>query len=145
MVYGIGALGSYMTDLTVMNWYQSLNRPDWTPPDWLFGPVWMLLYFVIALVGFLLWKNRRAIDSNALFGLYWAGLIFNGLWTFLFFALKQPLAAAIDILFIWLFVLLFMCKAWRYKKVLTWLFLPYFLWITYAAAINWAIVYLNPK
>ncbi|GAB5412138.1 MAG: TspO/MBR family protein [Chlamydiales bacterium] len=139
VVYGIGALGAYMTDLSLMNWYQSLAKPNWTPPDWLFGPVWMLLYFLIALTGFLMWKSH----ATGLYGYYAAQLIFNCLWTFLFFALRQPLAAGIDILLLWFFVLLFMYKAWRYKKIFTLLFVPYFLWITYAAAINWVIVFKN--
>lgn len=139
LVYGIGAFGAYMTNLSVMNWYQSLAKPNWTPPDWLFGPVWMFLYLLIALTGFLIWKQK----ATGLYGYYAAQLLFNGLWSFLFFALKQPLAAGIDIILIWFFVVLFMWKAWPVRKLYTLLFLPYLLWISYAALLNWAIIFKN--
>jgi len=124
-------------------WYASLARPSWTPPDWLFAPVWTALYLAIAVAGWLVW---RALPGSVLHPalLLWAGqLVLNACWSWLFFGLHQPGYALLDIILLLVVIAVFAVVAIRVSAVAAWLFVPYLLWVGFAAALNAAIWQLN--
>jgi translocator protein len=120
-------------------WYQE-NKPSFTPPDYLFGIVWPVLYALIALSIALAWTSSSRKQKPKIITLYAMNLIANALWTWLFFSLKLPLISLIDILVIltttaWLMLLL-----WKTSKRASLLLLPYFLWVLFASALNVAFL-----
>ena len=135
-------LGGYATSIGVKSWYPFIEKPFFTPPAWVFGPVWTLLYLQLAIVGSLLYEKERQVGSRV-FLLYFCGLLFNLLWSFLFFALKNPELACFDLLLLWGITLLSFRPFYRVSKTACWLYVPYFLWVSFALVLNIAIVVLN--
>lgn len=121
-------------------WYDGLAKPEWTPPAWIFGPVWSILYFFIAIAGWLVWRSKGL--GLALF-FWFAQLVLNGLWSYFMFGQQEIDAAMLDIALIWLAISGFMLTSWRVSKLAVLLFVPYFLWVSFAAALNFAILQLN--
>jgi translocator protein len=122
-------------------WYASLEKPSWNPPSWVFGPVWTILYVMIAIAGWLAWRNR---DRSKLPITLWGGqLLLNALWSWLFFGREQPGLAFVDIVILWLLIATFIVSAWRISRAASLLFVPYALWVGFAAALNFAIWRLN--
>lgn len=126
----IGALAS----VDAGTYYDGLDRPAWAPPSGLFGPVWTVLYTMIAVSGWLAWRRTglRAVP----FGVYAGQLVLNAAWTWLFFAGEQPGAAFADIVVLWLLILANAVLFWRVSRVAGVLLVPYLLWVGYAAALN---------
>jgi translocator protein len=122
-------------------WYASLEKPSWNPPSSVFGPVWTILYVMIAIAGWLAWRNR---DRSRLPIALWGGqLLLNALWSWLFFGLEQPGVAFVDIVILWLLIAAFIVAAWRISRAASLLFVPYALWVGFASALNFAIWRLN--
>jgi tryptophan-rich sensory protein len=121
-------------------WYAALQKPGWTPPDWVFPPVWSLLYIGIALAGWLLWSTPGTREAR----IGWCvQLLMNGLWSWIFFGLHQPLLALFDIALL-LAVAIFV--AWSCVRSAPWvslLFTPYIAWVGYAATLNAGVWWLN--
>jgi len=140
--FGAGAIGSWATFENVRAWYPALNKPEWRPPNWLFAPVWTVLY---VLMGVAIWRAWRAGGPAAarLVRGYFAQLAFNALWSVLFFGLKQPAWALADILLLWGLLLWLQVGLGRTDRRAGILWLPYVLWVGFAAALNAAIVRLN--
>jgi translocator protein len=121
-------------------WYKGLVKPWFTPPDWLFGPVWSVLYVLIAIAGYLVWL--RAGWGAAL--VFWAANIaLNGLWSVLMFGQHQITWALIDIVGMWLTIVAFMVAAYPVDRRATWAFAPYLAWVSLATALNFAIWRFN--
>lgn len=142
-----GAIGSIFTVESVQTWYQFLNKPTWSPPNWLFGPVWLSLYTLMGTAAYLIWRTKASgqlikLRRRALI-LYGLHLIFNTLWSILFFGWRRPDLAFFEILFLWLMILLMMIWFGKIKKVASWLLLPYLLWVTFASWLNFNILLLN--
>jgi translocator protein len=115
-------------------WYSQLQKPVWNPPDWVFGPVWTLLYIAIAAAGWLVWRATRRLEpALQLWGLQ---LIANGLWSWLFFGLHRPGLALVDIAVLFGLIVSFIVTARRYSVAASWLFVPYAAWVAFAAALN---------
>lgn len=136
-------LGGIFTRSGVAEWYPSLSKPTWTPPGWLFGPVWTSLYASMALAAWLVWLRR---DRKTVFGAMTAfsfQLILNALWPAFFFGLRSPFAALVEIVFLWVAVAATAALFWRIRPVAAVLLIPYGLWVTFAACLNFAIVRLN--
>lgn len=123
-------------------WYAALQKPAWTPPNWLFGPVWTLLYIGIAVAGWLVWRSKsiRVAKPILLWGLQ---LILNGLWSWLFFGLQRPDLAFVDIIALLITILAFIFTAFPVSRLAAWLFIPYLFWVAFASALNFAIWRLN--
>ncbi len=121
-------------------WYESLVKPSWTPPNWVFGPVWGLLYIMIAVAGFIAWRQRAGGWALLLWGI---ALVLNGIWSPVFFGAEQPMGALIIISLLWIAILLFIIAARRRAWVASLLFLPYLLWVSYALSLNAGIVTMN--
>ena len=124
-------------------WYVALQKPAWTPPEWLFAPVWIALYLAIAVAGWSVWRSKAIAIVKPI--LLWAlQLILNGLWSWLFFGLHRPGLALFDILALLATISCFIASAHRISRIAAWLFLPYALWVGFATALNFAIWRLNP-
>lgn len=125
-------------------WYAALAKPPWTPPGWLFAPVWFLLYLSIAVAGWLVWRAVRPVAVLPL-ALWVAQLVLNAAWSWLFFGLHRPEAALADIIVLLVLILAFTVAAYRVSRVAAWLVVPYALWVLFATVLNAAIVRLNPS
>lgn len=125
-------------------WYAALAKPPWTPPSWLFAPVWFLLYLGIAVAGWLVWRAVRPVAVLPL-ALWVAQLVLNAAWSWLFFGLHRPGAALADIIVLLVLILAFVVAAYRVSSVAAWLIVPYALWVLFATVLNAAIVRLNPS
>ena len=123
-------------------WYQALQKPAWTPPGWLFMPVWSVLYIAIAVAGWLVWRSKAVSVTKPIL-LWLLQLILNGLWSGLFFGLHRPDLAAIDIIALLVTICFFVASAKKISVVAAGLFVPYALWVAYAAAVNFSIWHMN--
>ena len=142
--FAAAGLGAAATATSIGGWYQTLAKPNWNPPDWLFGPVWSVLYFLMAVAAWLVW--RRGGWSAARSALIWFGIQFalNVLWSFVFFGMQQPGFAVVEIIALWLSIVATMV-AFRGKSVAaTILMVPYFAWSTFAAVLNFELWRMNP-
>lgn len=121
-------------------WYAGLVKPSWNPPNWIFAPVWSVLYVMIAIAGALAFNEDRRSAANIAWALQ---IVLNCLWSYLFFGLHRPGLAAIDIVALWCSIGTFVMLARRDSPAASLLFLPYWAWVTFASALNFAIVALN--
>jgi benzodiazapine receptor len=123
-------------------WYVALHKPSWTPPNWLFAPVWTVLYIAIAFAGWAVWRSK-AISIVKPILLWLLQVILNGLWSWLFFGLQRPDLAFIEIIALLATICGFAVSAKNISALATWLFIPYALWVGFAAALNFAIWQMN--
>jgi tryptophan-rich sensory protein len=139
-----GFLGSLATTPNIPTWYATLNKPLWNPPNWLFAPVWTILYIMMGVSLFLIWKRPDSGRSQrAFYVIYLTQLVLNVLWSFLFFGLKNPPAALVEIVILWLTILFTIRAALATDKRAAYLLAPYLAWVTFATCLNLAIVMLN--
>ena len=144
LTFSAAFLGALSTRSAISDWYANLNKPFFTPPDWLFGPVWTLLYLLMALSAFLVWqKGLETPIVRIALALYLLQLILNGLWTPLFFGLKMPLVAFIEIILLWIAIVFTIVASARVSMAAALLLLPYIIWTSFAAALNFSIWLLN--
>lgn len=132
----IAGLGGLVTTPNIPNWYAGLVKPSWTPPSWVFGPVWTALYLSMAVAAWLVWRQGNARVPMILFGIQ---LTFNALWSWLFFGLHNPGAGLIGIVLLWIAIVATTVVFWRRSRWAGILFLPYLVWVTFAAALNFAV------
>jgi len=137
---GIGGLA---TRPAVGTWYQDLRKPSWTPPDWVFGPVWTILYTTMAVAAWLVWRAGPRPGVRAALVLYAVQLALNAAWSPLFFGLRMPGAALVALAALWLAVGATTAVFWRVSRPAGALLLPYLAWATFAGALNLAIWRLN--
>jgi translocator protein len=143
LCFAVAGVGGLVTTPNIPNWYADLAKPSWTPPDWIFGPVWSILYLSMAVAAWLVWRQAglaRAAVPMAMFGIQ---LLPNGLWSWLFFGLHSPGAAAADIILLWIAIAATTAAFWRRFTVAGILFVPYLIWVSFAGALNLAIWRLN--
>ncbi len=137
----VGSIGGFATQDSIDSWYRALAKPSWNPPDWVFAPVWTLLYVMMGFAAWLVWKTRdRVGPAMVLFGVQ---LVFNLLWSLIFFGLRSPGLALIEVVFLWGSVLLTMLAFFGRQATAGWLFVPYLAWVSFAAILNLAIWRLN--
>lgn len=125
------------------DWYRSLAKPEWTPPPWLFGPVWTLLYLMIGISGWLIWRRRRMAGGRLASTLFLLQLALNFAWTPVFFGLRAPGPAFAVIAALLVGIAATMAAAWRVHRAATMLLTPYMGWVAFASALNLAIWRLN--
>lgn len=137
-------IASLFTRDSISGWYAELNKPFFTPPDWVFGPVWTVLYLLMALSAALVWQKgfAKPLVKIAL-ALYLLQLILNGLWMPLFFGLKMPLLAFFEIVLLWSAIVLTILSFSRVSKPAVLLLLPYIVWTSFAAVLNFSLWLLN--
>jgi benzodiazapine receptor len=123
-------------------WYEALNKPALNPPGWIFPPVWTTLYLMIAVAGWLVWRNGAGSMHPAVIA-WWSQLVLNALWSWIFFGLENAGLALFDILVLLLLILAFVRYAFLVSRSAALLFVPYALWVGFAAYLNLGIVLLN--
>lgn len=141
---GAALVGSVFTISSIPTWYASLNKPSFNPPNWLFGPVWTLLYTLMAVALYLVWKqglNERTKPAIIIF-LIQLGL--NVLWSYLFFSLKAPAVAFSEILILWLAILATIIKFYSLNRTAGLILIPYLAWVSFASVLNFFVAKLNP-
>jgi tryptophan-rich sensory protein len=138
--YSVAALGGWATAQSVKDWYPTLTKPPHTPPSWVFGPVWTVLYGLLAVS---LWRIWRAVAAREAKALFWGLLLVNAAWSHLFFGIRRPDLALIDIA-LYLIVLVGLIRALaKLDRTAAWLQAPHLVWVTYAATINAGVWWLN--
>ena len=141
--YGAAALGGLFTAGAVQDWYPTLARPSWNPPAWVFGPVWTALYGMMAAAVWLVWLERHRRPGAAPLVLFGVQLALNAAWSPLFFALRRPDLAFADIVLLWLALVVTVWLFLKRRAAAGLLLVPYLLWVSFAAALNFTIWRLN--
>jgi len=147
----VAALGSIFTMPAILTWYATLAKPSFAPPNWVFGPVWTILYVLMAISMYLIWmefekakakSKKKAMTGSALqvFGIQ---LFLNIVWSFLFFGLKSPFYGLIGIILLWLAIVWTIIKFWKISRTAAWLLVPYIIWVSIASILNFAVWQLN--
>jgi tryptophan-rich sensory protein len=136
-------LGTWLTSRSVTTWYPTLVKPAWTPPGWVFGPAWTVLYVLMAFAAWLVWQERARYPAGRALTLYAAQLVLNVTWSGLFFGLRSPGAGLVGISVLWVAIVATMAAFWRVHRLATWLLAPYLAWVSYAVSLNGALWWLN--
>lgn len=136
-------IGGFWTKETVATWYPTLAKPSWTPPDWIFGPVWSCLYIMIGVSGWLIYRAGHSHNRSVALIFYGGQLALNFIWSFLFFSLRSPALGLIDIVLLCLSIILTIIKAWPVTRLGSLLLIPYLAWVLYATTLNMGIWLLN--
>jgi tryptophan-rich sensory protein len=124
-------------------WYEALNKPSWTPPPWVFGPIWTILYFAMGIAAWLVFVSGGWSRHSSALLLFITQLIFNGVWSLIFFGAHKIGLAFIEIVILWFLVIVTLVLFWRAQKWAGILLIPYLAWLTIAAALNFSIWRLN--
>ncbi|MFN2443729.1 MAG: TspO/MBR family protein [Thermoanaerobaculia bacterium] len=140
VTFAAAATGALFTDAS---WYGEIARPSWSPSPSVFGPVWTVLYAMMAIAAWIVWKEKGFSGAGRALGLYFAQLLLNAAWSPLFFGLHAIGLALIDIIVLWAMILATIVEFRKHRALAAWLLVPYLLWVTFAGALNAAILRLN--
>lgn len=139
-----GFVGSLFTTPSIPVWYASLAKPSFTPPNWVFSPVWISLFVLMGISLFLLWEKTLHYPGVKTAMCWFAvQLVLNMLWSILFFGLKSPFLALIEIIVLWIAIFITILKSLRVSKLAGVLLIPYLVWVSFAAGLNYSIWTLN--
>lgn len=140
----VGATSGFFTVTGVESWYQTIQKPSWNPPGWIFGPVWTALYIMMGIALFLVWKEDTSEELKKIaLALFAVQLILNFFWSFIFFNQQQPGWALVEIIAMWFFILLTLFAFAQVNKTAAWLLVPYISWVSFATILNYTIWQLN--
>ena len=140
----IGITGAVFTISAIPSWYAFLNKPPFSPPNWIFGPVWTILYALIGISAYLIWRRYRFSKKSLSFWYFFlVQLILNFFWTPLFFGLKWLAVSAAEILIMWYFIYLTIKEGCKLSETASYLLIPYLAWVTFASLLNVSILILN--
>src|SRR6187402_2603422 len=140
----VGAVSGYATSRSIDTWYAGLVKPTFNPPNAVFGPVWTVLYVLMGITLFLLWRSPSSAKRTRALIAFGVQLALNFAWSFLFFRYHLVTAAFVEILFLWAAILALIGLSAPVKSAAAWLQAPYLLWVSFAAVLNGAIRALNP-
>jgi tryptophan-rich sensory protein len=141
--FGAATIGGWFTSSSVNDWFRTLAKPSWNPPNWVFGPVWTVLYATMAIAAWLIWRQHGLPAATAPLTVFLLQLILNVAWSGFFFGLQNPKLAFFEILFLWASILITIVTFANFRALSAWLMVPYLLWVSYAVALNFAIWRLN--
>ncbi len=140
----VGSTSGFFTITGVESWYQTIQKPSWNPPSWIFGPVWTSLYIMMGIALFLIWKSPLSSDVKRTAILLFAiQLVLNFFWSFIFFNQHQIGWAFVEIIALWLFILLTIFAFAKINTTAAWLLVPYISWVSFASILNFTIWKLN--
>ncbi len=141
----VGSIAGWATNQSVTTWYLSLNRPSWTPPGWVFGPVWTVLYIMMGVAAWQVWRAGGGFAGKARAALivFFVQLALNFTWSFAFFGAQSTLLGLITITVLWLAVAMTIRVFHPIDRLAAWLLAPYLLWVSFAAALNFTFWTLN--
>jgi benzodiazapine receptor len=137
----VGAVGS----IQAKSFYHQLAQPAWAPPASLFGPVWTVLYALMAIAAWLVWRSGGFRSNRMALSLFLAQLAFNALWSWLFFAWHRGALAFADIVLLWVLIVATLVSFWRVRALAGTLLIPYLLWVGFASVLNYSVWQLNPQ
>lgn len=141
---GAGVVGSLFTSHKITGWYASLQKPSFNPANWVFAPVWTLLFLLMGVSLYLVWsrglKDKKVNIAIFIFGVQ---LVLNIFWSILFFGLQSPLYAFCEIIILWLAILLTIISFYKVSKIAAYLLLPYIFWVGFAVVLNYFLMVLN--
>ena len=141
----IGYFSGMVTRSAIITWYPTLVKPSFNPPNWIFAPVWSMLYIMMGVAAGLVWNRidheKETVKNALIFFAVQLGL--NALWSFLFFGLKNPLLAGVEIIILWLMIYETYTKFAKINSIAGYLFLPYLIWVSFAMVLNGSIWWLN--
>jgi tryptophan-rich sensory protein len=140
--FAAGFVGSRFTP---SQWYEQLVKPSWTPPNDVFAPVWSILYIIMGIAAWLVWRRGDFSLVVTPLTLFIVQLVLNALWSYLFFGLHRPVLAFVDIVVLWVMIVFTMVAFWRVSHIAGALFIPYLVWVTFASLLNLAVWRLNPR
>lgn len=138
-----GLIASWFTSQSVNSWFTTLNRPSFAPPNWIFGPVWTVLYVLMGISLYIIWQLPPGAQKEKALFIFGLQLLCNFLWSFLFFYLRNPAAAMADIVLLWILIVVMLVRFYRLKPLAAWLNIPYLLWVSFAMALNYKFWQLN--
>lgn len=138
-----GGIGSYFTIPSIDSWYGTLNKPFFSPPDFLFGPVWTALYILMGVSFYLVWISKSSKVRNRAIKLFILQLVLNSTWSIVFFGLQNPLLGLLNIIILWIAIFLTIRGFVPISRTASYLMYLYILWVSFAAILNLAIVLLN--
>ena len=141
----IGYFSGTVTQESIMTWYPTLIKPSFNPPNWIFGPVWSMLYIMMGVAAGLVWDRmeyEKETVKNALI-IFAIQLTLNALWSYLFFGLRNPMVAGIEIILLWLMIFETYTQFVKINKIAGYLLLPYLAWVSFATVLNGSIWWLN--
>ena len=140
-----GLVGSIFTMKAIPTWYAALEKPSFTPPNWLFAPAWVTLYILMGVAAFIIWrKGSEQWQVRMALITFLVQLVLNALWSVVFFGFKSPLAGVVVIVILWVAILFTILKFFKLSTVAGVLLLPYILWVSFAAILNISVWMLNP-
>jgi len=138
-----GFLGSLFTIPAIPTWYKTLKKPFFTPPNWIFSPVWISLFMLMGISLFMVWRRQDHPRFKTALIFFFAQLILNVLWSAAFFGLRSPLLGFVDIVLLWVAILLTIQNCFRISRVAGLLLLPYIVWVSFAVALTFSLWILN--
>lgn len=138
-----GFIGSLFTTPAIPTWYKTLNKPFFTPPNWIFGPVWISLFILMGISLFMLWQTQDHPRFKTALIFFFVQLILNVLWSAAFFGLRSPLLGFIDIILLWVAILWTILHCSRVSRIAGLLLLPYIIWVSFAVVLNFSLWILN--
>jgi tryptophan-rich sensory protein len=143
LCFVVAFLGSLVTTPSIDTWYVTLQKPSFNPPNWVFGPVWTVLYFLIGVSLFLIWSKKTKNKDKKPLQFFLLQLGLNLLWSIVFFGLHSPIGAFITIVLLWAAIFYTIILFYKVSKNAAYLLIPYLLWVSFATLLNLAIVILN--
>ena len=139
---GLGAASGFSTADSINGWYQTIQKPSWNPPNWVFAPVWTLLYALMGISLALIWHNRHVL-KNAALAFFVVQFVLNLLWSYIFFGRQNMQLALMEIILMWIMIFLTIFYFYRIHKIAAWLMIPYLLWVSFATFLNYTLYTLN--
>ncbi len=138
-----GAAGGIVTGPEIGGWYQTLEKPAWQPPNWIFGPVWTTLYLMMAVAAWLIWKPAGLGAARFPLVLFIVQLVLNVAWSWIFFGMHRPGWAVLELVVLWLAIAVTTWAFFRRSSIAGWLMVPYLAWVSFAGVLNFEIWRLN--
>ena len=144
IAFGAAAVGGLSTSKSIPTWYGGLRKPWFNPPDWVFGPVWAVLYLLMAVAAWLVWSENAVALVLVPLAFYGIQLALNSLWSYIFFARKELSKAFVEIIALWIMILITTVLFWNVSQLAGIMMIPYISWVSVASALNYRVWKLNP-
>ena len=141
--FAAAGIGGAVTTPKIATWYAALAKPSWNPPNWIFGPVWSVLYLCMAIAAWLVWRQGGLAGAATPLALFAVQLVLNLAWSWLFFGFENPGLAFVDIVLLWAAIAATMVAFWFRSAIAGILFVPYLAWVSFAAILNFVVWRLN--
>ena len=143
LCFAAAGIGGAVTTPKIATWYAALTKPSWTPPNWIFGPVWSALYVCMAISAWLVWRQGGVSSATLPLTLFGFQLVLNVYWSCIFFGQENPGLAFVEVLLLWLAIAATMIEFWQRSSIAGILFVPYLVWVSFASVLNFTIWRLN--